>query len=78
MAKRKQAERTQKAKRLKEYVLLHLSEIMRSFTDIQDDIEESRMHPGRSPMNAERKALLEGLADEKVSYIEQVIKDLKS
>jgi len=65
---------------LQPYVLAHLAEEMRDFTDIQDDILVTKKYPSLSSINtsAEHKIYLEKLTAEKLTYIERIIRDLRA
>ena len=68
-----------KAERLRSYSLGHLGEVARSFTDVQDELLELRVHPGRSIYKdlQKRTALLEGLQEELLIYLGQILDDLR-
>lgn len=71
---------SQKQTILQAYVLAHLAEEMRDFTNIQDDILGAKKYPSLSSINASTEHIiyLEKLAVEELEYIEQIIKDLRA
>jgi len=71
------AKETRNQKAIRGYILGHLAETCTSFGDLQSDLLEAAIHPGRMPYVDEQRAVLEKLCEQKLSHIERVIADLR-
>lgn len=75
--------RTASAK-MRPYIFAHLAEVCREFADIQDDLLTAEMHPEHAAESynpsakAGGKELAQRLVEEKLNYIEKVIREVRS
>ncbi len=62
---------------LRPYVMACLADACGDYANLQTDLLEARLHPERMQHVVKQQAELELLAEQKISYIERIIADLK-
>jgi len=63
--------------RLRQYAMMHMAEVCREFADLQELILELSQYPERHKNPAERIAFWRECAEKELSYIEQIVRDLR-
>ena len=69
--------KSERVKRIHQYAMIHLGEVCRFFTELQEGILELSQYPERDKKPAERIAFLRECAEKELSYIEQIVGDLR-